>query len=193
VARLSDRWTAVASVIPGLHSNFEAPLSSRDFLLQYLAFVNWTPSETLTLGLGGSYTSVFGVPRALPLLSLNLTGERWRLGALLPSRAALLYEVIDDRTAVGLKYMVHGGYYHRGSEEPAYPEDIYVHYSVATAGPAVEQPLGESPLRVAVDVGYTVFRRFDLYQSDDPLYAFELERTWSARAMLSLTPSPPDR
>jgi len=189
LGRLNERWALAAFVIPGLHTNFQDKLSGRDFLVQYMGLVAWTPRDGLSFGLGGGYTSVFGIPRYFPLVQLGVEGERWRISALAPTSGEVLYEVVDDATSVGVKAGLQGGQFHRGSDEADYPEDIYIQYSVGTVGPAVEQRLGEGgPLKLVAEGGYTWYRRFDIYQGLDPVYDFDLEKGWALKATLAFTP-----
>jgi len=193
LGRINEKWALAAFVIPGLHSNFQDELSGRDFLVQYMGLVAWTPREGLSLGLGGGYTSVFGIPRYFPLVQVGAEGERWRVSALAPTSGEVFYEVVNDATSIGVKAGLQGGQFHRGSDEPDYPEDIYIQYSVGTVGPAVEQRLGEDgALKLIAEGGYTWYRRFDIYQGVEPVYDFDLEKGFALKATLAFTPSPPE-
>lgn len=186
LAPLNQKWSAIVAVAPGLHSNFVAPLSRRDLLIQSIALVSYSAKENVRLGIGAGYANIFGVPRAFPLVQANIDQPRWRLEALLPQNAALWYMLANGAVSVGAKGTLVGGYYHRGVDQDDAPEDLYIHYSTGMIGPALE--LARGPLRLTFEGGWAVLRRFDLYQSDTPLTEFDIDQGLAGRLMFSITP-----
>ncbi|MEO0605543.1 MAG: hypothetical protein AAF211_29195, partial [Myxococcota bacterium] len=176
----------IATFAPGLHSNFAAPLSGRDFRLQLAALAAFQIDERTSIGFGFGYANLFGVPRGFPALRASIERDRWRLDALLPQELALWGELVDDRLSAGAKGFLRGGYYHRGTTDPLLPDRMFIRYSVASVGPALEAVFG--PLRLTAEGGWSFFRRFEVYRDDVPLDEFDLAQGAYGRVELAVTP-----
>ena len=68
---LSPEWTMLAMLTPGLASDFEADVSSDDFALQVVAIFIRQWSERFSFGFGAAYSTLFGEPLPLPVLTFD--------------------------------------------------------------------------------------------------------------------------
>ncbi len=186
LGEISERWKAVAMLAPGLHSNFAAPLSGRDFKMQAVGVVTYQTGDDTLVGLGFGYANLFGVPRPFPVLQASTERARWRASMLLPQQADIWYELVDDRLSLGAQARLSGGTFHRGNDDPGRPDNVFIRYSLGTISPAVEARAGG--LRITGEVGYAARRRFNVYQGNDPLAEFDIERGWTARVTLGVSP-----
>lgn len=152
-----------------------------------MGLVTFDVSERTTLGLGGGYLNLLGVPQAVPALLAEVDGERIRLDALLPREANLWFELVDDTVSLGARWGLEGGYFHRGSDRASSPEDVFIRYSVGAVGPALEVRPG--PLRVTASVGWAVARRFHIYDGADPQAEFDLADGLAGRLSVALSPT----
>lgn len=187
IASFTERWSAAVSLVPGLHSNFAASLSGEDFRLQVAGLALYEFDERTSVGLGLSYSNLFGVPLGFPVAQATLERDRWRLDALLPERLVLWGEIVDDRLSIGAKGSFVGGYFHRATNDPALPSNTFIRYSLGSAGPALQGRFG--PLVLTAETGWTFYRRFDIYLDDTPLVDFDLENGFTGRLTLALSPS----
>lgn len=186
LASLSEKWSLSLVIVPGFHGNFSEGVSGRDFLMQGIGLVTYELNEKISLGGGGGYANIFGIPQPLGALQFTYEGERFSVNALLPRNLDLWYEVVDDSWSVGLQGVVEGGYFHRAPEEISEPDNIFIQYSVGTMGPSVQKSFG--PLKLTANVGVMFLRRYNIIQDDDFLFEFELERAMSGGVSLSITP-----
>ncbi len=184
LAELTERWQVLALVKPGIQSNLAVPLSDRDFRMQVVGLGSYAVSERTRLGLGFGYANLFGTPQPLPILQVSYEGERVRVDTLLPQKAIVWFEVVDDVFSLGLEARLSGGYFHRGNPDAQVPGDTFIRYSLGVLGPVAEARLG--PLRLTGQVGYAFRRTFDIFRDDDPLAQFDLERGLTARASLGI-------
>jgi hypothetical protein len=186
MASLTERWSVVTWVSAGLYSTFADPLSGRDVRGQVLGIVTFDVSKRATIGLGGGYVNLLGVPQAVPAVLAEVDGDRIRFDALLPREANLWFELVDHTLSVGARWSLEGGYFHRGSDG-AGPEDVFLRYSVGTVGPALEWRRG--PFSASATVGLAVIRRFEVYEGADRLAEFDLATGPAGRLSLALSPT----
>ncbi len=112
VRQLSEKWNLTAVVTPGLHTDFEAGLSSDDFNVETALILGRQYSERFTLGFGLAYSFKYGQGYPLPFLSVAWTnGSSARIDMLLPVRAEFWY-LPSQRIELGLAARVSGNQYH---------------------------------------------------------------------------------
>ncbi len=113
---LSQRWTMLTMVTPGLASDFEADLSSDDFTFEVAAILVRRFSEQFSFGFGAAYSTQFGEPIPLPVLAFdwnNGTNLSWN--TILPVSSELWYQS-SERLQLGLVLGVDGNNY-RGDRQ----------------------------------------------------------------------------
>jgi hypothetical protein len=116
------------------------------------------------MGFGLAYSRQFGEPFPLPVLVLEWNnGSNIRSSAIIPSSFDLWY-MISPKVELGLVLHTDGNMYHGD-------EDIYggskprMLYSVITFGPSTQIKF-TNWLNMKLDIGYTLFRRFELTNED---------------------------
>ena len=98
---LNPKWSISAAMAPMLSSNFNEDISNEDFVMNgSLAFIrSWGHEKRvsqLTMGIG--YGTLFGEPRAFPLISFeNKVNEHWSYSLGIP-RTGLAYSFSERHT-----------------------------------------------------------------------------------------------
>jgi len=107
---LGRDWAMVVSLKPGIYSDMRT-WDWGAFSLQGLSEVSWRISDSVSAGLGFSYTSRFGQALLLPVLQIDWNmGGGFRLAFLAPDSGRLAYQPTDWLT-LDLFGRVSGGAY----------------------------------------------------------------------------------
>jgi len=162
---LSEKWSLLAFLTPGLASDFKASLSTDDFTIETAIVFIRKYSESFSVGYGLAYSRQFGEPFPIPILALEWNnGANLKASAILPASFELWY-MMHKRVDLGLVLTGDGNEYHGdprifGGTEPK------MKYSVVNIGPSVKLRLTDW-LNMNLDAGYTLFRLFE-FTNENP-------------------------
>ncbi len=155
---LSDAYTLVATLRPGIFSDFKN-ISRDHFRLECAFFIDRQMSESLTLGLGIARSSNFGRVLLLPIVHvLYFGGSTFMLDILLPSRAELWFYPTKSLEA-GVNVSLSGSQYAIGEANPLSANQFG--FANATVSPIVRYNVF-SKLYLSAELGYTFVRRVEL-------------------------------
>lgn len=155
---LSDAYTLVATLRPGVFSDFKN-ITREHFRLEGAFFIDKQMSESFTLGLGVARSSNFGRVLILPILhALYFGGSTWMLDVLLPSRAELWFYPTKSLEA-GINLALSGSQYAIGERDPFSANQFG--FANATIGPILRYNLF-SKFYFSAEAGYAFVRRVEL-------------------------------
>lgn len=181
---LSEKWSLLGSAAPGLASDFEADLSSDDFVFQVVLVFIRKYSPKWSVGYGLAYDNTFGQPFPLPVLALEWNnGKNMKLSTILPQNFEFWYRA-NPLLDLGLSLKVDGNQYH--GDPDVYHVDVpLMRYSVATCGPSAKFRISKG-LSLGIDSGLTFLRRFEFFDGDneDVEIDYNLKNTGFARINL---------
>ncbi|MFQ3596994.1 MAG: DUF6268 family outer membrane beta-barrel protein [Chloroherpetonaceae bacterium] len=155
---LSDAYTLVATLRPGIFSDFKN-LTREHFRLEGAFFIDRQMSESLTLGLGIARSSNFGRVLLLPIVHvLYFGGSSYMLDVLLPSRAELWFYPTKSLEA-GVNLSLSGSQYAIGEANSLSANQFG--FANATVSPIARYNLF-SKFYLSTELGYTFVRRVEL-------------------------------
>jgi hypothetical protein len=181
---LSERWTLMGILEPGIASDFETDLGRDDLTLQAVAIFIRTYSERTQLGYGLAWANTFGQPFPMPILAANWNnGARLRISAILPANLEVWYGLAPTVEA-GVLVSVDGNQYH-GDPDIYQVGNPLMRYSIGTIGPSVSMRLSEG-IGLRVDTGVSFLRRFEFFDgdNDEDQYDYSLNNAAFARVTL---------
>ncbi|MDX2127931.1 MAG: DUF6268 family outer membrane beta-barrel protein [Chloroherpetonaceae bacterium] len=162
---LSDEWTAVLALRPGIFSDF-FNITWNHFRFEAAGFADYIVSPTFTIGLGiAIQPSNFGrVLPAIPLLHIlnngNLFGKKYLLDVLLPQRADFTM-YLSKPLEVGLSVALIGSSYFIGDVKNRIgSQSDRLAFANATLSGVVRYNLFDK-LYITGDAGYTLLRRYE--------------------------------
>jgi hypothetical protein len=179
---LTDRWTLVMVVTPGLASDFEGEISTDDFTFDGVigAMRVFGDKKNFTLGSGLAYTRDFGTPLPLPFIYIDWDiTSKLNANGLLPQYLDVTYNlhpVID----IGVLASVNGNRYH-GDPDKFTADNPQMKYSLGTIGPKAQIHIAKW-VHLNVEGGYTLFRNFEFWDGPDKVSSFDMEQTYYLRA-----------
>ncbi len=101
----SKKWKTVVMAIPKLASNFESPITSRDFQYGGLLLENYSPNENLKLKFGLYYNREAFGNFFVPLLGVDWKAtDRIYLYGILPSNYKIEFNVVKNKVYTGLDF-----------------------------------------------------------------------------------------
>jgi hypothetical protein len=167
-------------------------LNGNDFLIQGAALVSKKFDNNLTLGGGLIFTSQYGVPSFLPALQVNYNSGKHAISAFLPSKINYYYHLgKEEKLRVGSRAAVNGSYFNVSANEftnvNVNPIDKVI-YSRINVGPVINYKLTNT-FQLDLFAGYTFARKFQLADSDENEYKYDLENGPSLKLGLLITPS----
>jgi hypothetical protein len=182
---LSEKWSLVAMLTPGLASDFEADeITSDDFTLQAVFGYIRKYSPNFQLGFGLAYMRDFGRPTPLPFIYFDWNnGDRLSATGLLPTDMSLTYKVnpkID--LLLTMKFL---GDRHHGNPDRYNVKNPQMEYSEGTISPAMQVHLTDW-LHIKVEAGYAFYRNFEFLDGDKKAQSFDMEPTFYYGANLVL-------
>lgn len=182
-----DKNRIAGFIIPSISSTLEDALSSDDFLTQASIVYLRKASETLRYGLGVMYTSRFGFPQVLPLVTLNHIREKVRYDLSLPLSAQATW-AYDSKLSYGLKFNANGSQFNspQGSEYNGMPVDA-VNFSRILIGPELGLRL-RGQLYITLYAGISTRRLFELNSDDSPTQDLSLNNGVFISGKISIKP-----
>lgn len=180
---LSEKWSMVAVLTPGLASDFEADeITSNDFTLQAVFGFIRKYNPNFQLGFGLAYMRDFGRPIPLPFIYFDWkNGDRLSATGLVPTDMSLTYKLnpkID--LLLIMRFM---GDRHHGNPDKFSVKNPQMEYSEGTISPAMQVHLTDW-LHVKLEAGYAFYRNFEFLDGDETAESYDLEPTFYYRANL---------
>jgi hypothetical protein len=179
---LTERWTLVISMVPGIASELDGELSTYDFTLSAIvgAMRAFGEKNNFTLGAGLAYTWDFGDPIPLPFLYVDWNiSSKLNISGILPANLAITY-MLFSFIDVGLLASIGGNRYH-GDPDKFGVDNPQMKYSLATVGPKVQIHFTKW-LHLNLEGGYTIFRNFSFWDGPTEVSNFDMENTFYLRA-----------
>ena len=179
---LTERWTLVMVVTPGLASDFEGKISTDDITFDGVigAMRAFGEKKNFTLGSGLAYTRDFGTPIPFPFIYIDWDiTSKLNANGLLPQYLDITYKlhpVID----IGILASVNGNRYH-GDPDKFIADNPQMKYSLGTVGPKAQVHITKW-LHINVEGGYTLLRNFEFWDGPDKVSSYDMERTYYLRA-----------
>ncbi|KAA3608846.1 MAG: hypothetical protein D8M58_19110 [Calditrichaeota bacterium] len=157
--QMSDKWSFLGFITPGLASDFEADISTDDMTFEAVAVFIRKHSETLSMGYGLAYSRQFGEPFPLPVIAMEWNnGANLSASIILPAFAELWYK-INNKFDVGFILGGDGNQYH-GDPDIYGGSNPKLDFSVMNVGPSFKYHTNDW-LTFNIDAGYTAFRLFE--------------------------------
>jgi len=181
---LSETWSLIVVMTPGLASDFRGDLSMDDFTLQAVFGFIKKYSEKFQLGFGLAYIRDFGSPIPLPFLYIDWKiADKLSFGGLVPMDMKLKYE-LSKGFDLGVSMKVRGDRYH-GNPDDYDVDNPQLEYSEGTLSPFVQIHFTEW-MHLNVEGGFAVYRNFEFLDGNKSKGSYDLEPTSYLRAGLVL-------
>jgi hypothetical protein len=166
----NEKWSLLVNLKPTLASDFEAKLSSDDFIFQGAVTVTRKLSSTFKIGGGLAYSARLGSPRLIPLVNLQYKKNRHEINALFPINAKYTYSLLpSNKLELGVKYNLNGGNFNVYSEDNSIDK---INYSRVNFGVLANYQLTKI-LRFEAFGGLSAGRKYSLIDTDDTTYDFD--------------------
>ncbi|MEE8335866.1 MAG: DUF6268 family outer membrane beta-barrel protein [Candidatus Neomarinimicrobiota bacterium] len=183
---LSEKWTMVAAITPGLASDFKADkVTSDDFTLQVIFGFIRKHSKNFQLGYGLAYMRDFGRPLPLPFIYFDWKkGEKLSAKGLVPVDMALYYK-LHPKLDLGLAFRISGDRHHGDPDIYSGTDNPQLEYSEGTLSPSLNIHLLPW-LHLNLEGGYAPYRNFNFLDGDESAGDYDLEKTAYYRVNLIL-------
>ena len=183
---LSEKWTMVAVLVPGLASDFKADkISGDDFTLQAIFGYIRTYSKQLQLGFGLAYMRDFGRPLPMPFLYFDWNnGAKLSASGLVPMDMTAVYK-LHPKIDLILAFKVFGDRHHGDPDIFSEVDNPQLEYSEGTLSPSINIHLKEW-LHLGFEAGYAAYRNLRFLDGDEEAGSYDLEKTAYYRVNLVL-------
>lgn len=181
---IGKSWAVIVNATPQIASDLKGEkLVKEDFKFQGAVIFEKILSDKWTVGFGASYSSTFGQPLPIPLLTFRYeSGNKWYAHGTLPSEVNLFYR-LSSLADMGITAKIDGGMYHIPKTYPSEfaIEDPELQYVSAIIGPAFifRYSLFELSLRGGLN-----YQQYGVYDGTDEIkgleYKFKLSHAISA-------------
>jgi len=94
---VKKQWTIFANIKPTLSSDFKEDISSEDFIFQSSIFASKISKKNYTYGFGLSYTTRFGRPLLIPILTYIYRTGNWNTKIILPAYISQQYHFKNSK------------------------------------------------------------------------------------------------
>ena len=156
---MSEKWSFLGMITPGLASDFKADISSDDFTIEAAAVFIRKYSETYSVGYGVAFSRQFGSPIPIPIIALEWNnGSNLSFNAILPANAELWYQT-SEKLQLGFVLGGDGNKYH-GDPDIYGGSNPRVDFSVINVGPSLKYKFTDW-FSMNMIAGYTAFRLFE--------------------------------
>ncbi len=182
---LSEKWTMVAVLIPGLASDFKADkLTGDDFTLQAIFGYIRKYSKQFQLGLGLAYMRDFGRPLPMPFIYFDWNnGAKLSASGLVPMDMTAVYK-LHPMIDLMLAFRVFGDRHH-GDPDIFSVDNPQLEYSEGTLSPSVNIHVKQW-LHIGFEAGYAAYRNLRFLDGDEEAGSYDLEKTAYYRVNLVL-------
>jgi len=181
---LTERWSLIASMTPGLASDFDRSVTMDDFTLQAILGFIRKYGEDFQLGFGLAYSRDFGPPIPLPFLYLD-----WKItqdltfNGIIPVNFDLRYR-LHRMVDLGVAVKIRGDRYH-GDPRKYGVNNPQMEYSEATVSPSAQLHLSEW-IHFHVEGGITFYRNFEFLDGDISASSYDMKPTGYVRTEIVL-------
>ena len=181
---LSEKWSFVLALTPGLASDFEGDITMDDFTLEAVTGFIRKYSKTFQLGAGLAYARDFGTPLPMPFIYLDwIISPKLHLGGLVPINMALTYK-LNEMIDLGFAFKVKGDRYH-GNPDLFDTKNPQMEYSEGTLSPFLRLHFSKW-IHLNIEGGFAPNRNFEFLDGDKSVQSLDLESTGYLRAGLVL-------
>jgi len=181
---LSEKWSLVAVLTPGLASDFEGKVTSDDFTFEGVFGFIRKFKKNFSLGAGAAYIRDFGKPLPLPFIYFDWNiGSNLSASGIVPNNIDLLYR-LNPKVDLGLSLKIGGNRYH-GDPRRFDVKNPQMEYSEGTISPIVQLHISEW-LHLNMEGGLAFYRNFEFLDGDDQKASYDLKQTGYLRAGLVL-------
>lgn len=171
---LSQKWSMILSIVPGLASDFEGDISSDDLTLQVIFGYLRNYSEKLNIGYGLAYMRDFGSPMAFPFIYVDwMINEKLKLSGIIPTGLDLAY-TYNDKIDMGLSFTITGNRYH-GDPDIYLADNPQMEYSEGTLSPRISYHIVPQWLHLNLEGGYAFYRNFEFMDGDQTVESYDLD------------------
>ncbi len=190
--QINSKWAFLIRVKPTIASDFEADLSSDDFLFLGTAMVTYKLGANMVLGGGVVYTTQTGEPLILPTIKFQHQNKRHDLDILLPSHIKYLHGLgAQKKFSIGAQVALNGGYYNislteNTAQNPRVFDELI--YSRTNAGLLAKVRMYRV-VQLELFGGYSVARRFKFGTGDNRL-DYDVDNGPFFSVGLSIVPKP---
>ncbi len=173
VDSLTQQWSLVAAMTPGLASDFEGRITLDDLTLQALLGFIRRYGADVQIGFGLAYTRDFGLPKPLPFLYLAWKiAPQLSLSGIVPVNLALRYS-LHPILDLGMAMRVRGDRYH-GNPGKYGVKNPQLEYSEATLSPSARIHFSQWA-HLDVEAGFAFYRHFEFLDGDSTAGSYDLD------------------
>ena len=174
---LSEKWTMVVVLVPGLASDFKADkITGDDFTLQAIFGYIRKYSENFQLGAGLAYMRDFGRPIPLPFIYFDWNnGDKLSASGLVPMDMTAVYK-LNSKIDLMLAFKVFGDRHHGDPDIFTPTKNPQLEYSEGTLSPSVNIHLKQW-LHINIEAGYAAYRNLEFLDGDKTEASYDLEKT----------------
>ena len=181
----NKKWNLTLNLTPTLASDFEAKLSSDDFIFQGAITATRKFNTKFKLGGGLAYSARLGSPQFIPLVNLHYKNNKYEINALLPIKAKYTYSLLpSDKLDFGVKYNLSGANFNVNSIDNNIDK---INYSRANFGVVAQYQL-TNMLRLEAFGGLSARGTYGIIDNDDTIYDFDSESAPFFSIGISLVP-----
>jgi len=183
---LSEKWTMVAVLVPGLASDFKADkITSDDFTLQAIFGYIRKYSKQFQLGIGLAYMRDFGRPLPMPFVYFDWNnGDKLSASGLVPMDMTAVYK-LNPKIDIMLAFKIFGDRHHGDPDIFNDVKNPQLEYSEGTLSPSINIHLKQW-LHIGFEAGYAAYRNLRFLDGDKEKGSYDLEKTAYYRANLVL-------
>ncbi|QDO95246.1 hypothetical protein FNB79_15115 [Formosa sediminum] len=169
----NEKWNILINITPTLASDFEAKISTEDFIFQGAAVVSLKINTKFKIGSGIGYSARFGTPRLVPLMNLHYKNNKHQINALLPLSLKYSYTLLpNNKLELGLKYILNGA--HFNTESTGANNINEINYSRANIGASADYYITKT-MRLEAFCGLSAARTYGAIATDGTEYDFDSE------------------
>ena len=174
---LSEKWTFIAALTPGLASDFKADkITNDDFTLQAIFGLIRTYSKQFKLGFGLAYARDFGRPIPLPFIYFDWNnGDKLSASGIAPVDMSLTYKM-NPKVDFMVAFKVFGDRHHGDPDKFIPTKNPQLEYSEGTLSPSINIHLKQW-LHIGFEAGYAAYRNLRFLDGDKTEASYDLEKT----------------
>jgi len=167
--KLTENTTLIMNVGYGFHSDFSGFRKS-DTRLEGASVLSIKGDENRRYTLGVGYSSQFGEPAPIPIMSISQSLNTWRWSVGFPSGVRVVYDV-TEKVSVGSYVLFTGGHYRINHEKTA---DAHLNYTAVKAGVGGEYHLYKN-WHIQGRVGSTLSQRVEVKEGSQKRLSLETD------------------
>jgi hypothetical protein len=163
--KIGNGWQVNLQAKPGIASNWQSGINSKDFLFQGFGYLSkaFKEDESLVLGLGLSYNTLLGKPAFLPLIDFYWQTEKFKIDAFLPYYGGIYY-LPSQKIEIGLQGRMQGNRYNLNKGTNLL--NGYTEYNWIFGGLAFNFKVSEQ-WTLGLDAGVNANRTYEVHWADE--------------------------